>query len=134
MKTSSSTRHRIVAVAVLGLAITASFVAGRYWEHFKNGRWYDVHDHRDIATKAGTIRLSHVTDTKGRPFLDGGDSVISLRNGLGLDVKLYQSKRVFQASWPWVDDVQVEDDQLKWSDGVSRYTLRIQPLTPTTQP
>jgi hypothetical protein len=134
MKNPSRTRRRIVAAAVLGVAIIASFFAGRYWEHFKNGRWYEVHDHRDIGTKVGTVRLSHVTDTNGWPFLDPGDSVISLQHESGPYVKLYQSKRVFQEPWPWVDDVQVDGDHVKWSDGVSRYTLHIEPIAPTTQP
>lgn len=128
------TRRRFLAFAAIAAAVIVSFFAGRFWEHLKNGHWYEVHDQRDFRAKMGTIRLNHVTDTKGWPFLDPGDSVISLHNASGLNVKLYQSKRVFQEQWPWVDDVHVAGDHLKWSDGVSRYTLQIEPIAPTTQP
>jgi hypothetical protein len=128
------TRRRFFVFAIIALAVIASFCAGRYWEHFKNGRWYEVHDHRAYDGKFGTIRLSHVTDTQGWPFLDPGDSVISLQNESGLDVRLYQSKRVFQESRPWVEDVQIDGDYVKWSDGVYRYSLKIEPAAPTTQP
>jgi hypothetical protein len=128
------TRRRLLIFAITALAVIASFFAGRYWEHFTNGRWYQVHDHREYQGKLGTFRLRHVTDTQGWPFLDPGDSVISLENQSGLDVRLYQSKRVFQESWPWVDDVQIDGDHVKWSDGVCRYSLQIEPNAPTTQP
>jgi hypothetical protein len=128
------TCRRFLVLVAIASAVIAAFFAGRFWEHFKNGHWYEVHDQRDFKAKIGTIRLEHVTDTKGWMVLDPGDSVITLQNELGLDVKLYQSKRVFQESWPWVDDVQIEGDHVKWSDGVSRYTLQIERIAPTTQP
>lgn len=124
----------MLAFAAIGLAVVAAFFAGRFWEHFKHGRWYEVHDDQTYESQFGTIHLRHVTDTKGWPFLDPSSSVVSLEAGLGPEVTLYQSKRVFQESWPWVDRVQADGDQLQWSDGMYRYTLRLEPAGPTTQP
>jgi hypothetical protein len=133
MKNPRRTR-RVLVFAAIGLGVVAAFFAGRYWEHFKNGPWYEVHDDRTYNSQFGTIHLRHVTDTKGWPFLDTGDSVITLEGRAGPDVTLYQSKRVFQESWPWVYRVQIEGDQLRWSDGAYRYTLRLERVGPTTQP
>src|SRR4051794_30059123 len=113
-------RRRILVVAALGLAIVASFFAGRYWEHFAHGWWYQVHDEQTYESPLGTVHVRHVTDTKGWPFIDPGDSVVTLEGDTG-PVKLYQSKRIFQESYPWVDKVQTGGDQLQWSDGVYRY-------------
>jgi hypothetical protein len=98
-----------------------------------NGRGSALQNSFGIDLLLGTIRLSHVTDTRGLPFLDSGDSVINFHDESGLDVKLYQSKRAFQEQSPWVDDVNVEGDDLKWSDGLYRYTLQIKAIAPTTQ-
>lgn len=124
----------MLVIAAIGLAVVAAFFAGRFWEHFQRGRWYRVHDEKTYESQFGTIHLRHVTDTQGWPFLDPGNSVVSFDGNMGPEVTLYQSKRVFQESWPWVDRVQADGDQLQWSDGVYRYTLRLERVTPTTQP
>ncbi|MCC5829165.1 MAG: hypothetical protein JJU36_06925 [Phycisphaeraceae bacterium] len=125
MKLTQQAR-RILIIAGIGLAIVAAFFTGRYWEHFQNGRWYRVHAERIYHWDFGAVHLHHVTDSIGWPFLDPGDSVISMSNGSHHRIKLYQSKRDFQESWPWVHDLEAEGNQLRWSDGVYRYRLGLE--------
>ena len=114
--------------------MTASFCAGRYWEHFKNGHWYQVHDTQTYDSALGSIHLRHVTDTHGWPPLDPGSSVIGFQPAMGSEVTLYQSKRVFQDSSPWVDRVQVDGNEVRWLDGEYRYSLHLERIEPATQP
>lgn len=119
---------------IIALVICLSFVAGRYFEHFPNGHWYEVRHQQDYETNHGHLHLLYVTDTHGIPSLDPGDFVISLQSTSGYDIKLYQAKRGFQESTPIVDKVDIDGDQLKWTDGLYRYTLLLERIEPNHKP
>ena len=126
--------RRFLVWAAACVALVAAFYAGRRVEHYLNGHSYQVHDAQSYNAGAGSIHLRHVTDTQGPPFLDTGSSVISLQNEEGTEVTLYQSRRVFQESWPWVAHLQINGDHLQWQDGMYQYSLQIQRMEPVTQP
>lgn len=132
MNHQSFRRRLFVAAGFCGV-VGLSFLAGKYLERLRNGRWYQVHDSQAYPSKMGTFYLRHVTDTTGFPFLDPGNSVLLLDTPTG-DVTLYNSKRMFQEAEPWVDKVEVGENDVRWSDGVYRFVLTIEKMGPTTQP
>lgn len=61
-------------------------------------------------------------------FMDPGDSIVTLKQPGRRKIKLYEAKRVFQESYPFVDKVEISDNSISWNDGRLLFKLEIQEI------
>jgi hypothetical protein len=110
----------LIGVFVVGLA------AGRSYQHMKSGYWFRAIDEREIPFAPGVpLRLQRAFKTIGLPFLETESSILILDDDHCGKVTLYEAKRGFQESYPFVKDVAVEGNEITWQDGRFSYQLKI---------
>jgi hypothetical protein len=122
-------RQLAVVVVLIVVALVLGFASGSSVEHLRAGHYYEVRSEKEYPSAFGTITLRYVTDTIGLPFVDPGTCVVSLRDHTNWEFQLYKAKRVFQENRPFVNDLVVEQDGLRWEDGIFRYALHIEKLS-----
>lgn len=74
------------------------------------------------------MTLSRAIESIGMPFLETETSILDVRAGIGLPITVYKAKRVFQESYPSVENVSTERNRILWSDGISEYQLTVEPI------
>lgn len=96
--------------------------------HYLYGYYYEVKDEEALRAGPGTVKLRHVLETRGVPFLESEKSVIVLAPADGPEVKIFEAEPTFKKKLPQVSHVNVSDSEVSWNDGVRSYRLLIEPL------
>ena len=108
---------------MLALIFLAGLKVGGFIQHQKTGFFYVLRSEKTYASSFGAIKLRYATEAVGAPFLDPGTSTIVLEDPSGLELTVYKAKRGFQESFPFPEDVRVQDSEIRWDDGRYAYTL-----------
>ncbi len=119
-------RRAIICVVVVASVFLIGVMVGRALEGISSRYVYDIRSKKTYESPNGEVRLEYATESVGPAILDPGTFTIVLENR-GVDVVLYKAKRTFQESWPSVDEVSVEGDQIQWDDGCNTYRLSLSP-------
>jgi hypothetical protein len=112
--------------AVLGGVFVVGLAAGRSYQHMKTGYWFRAIDEQEIPlAPRAPLRLRHAFKKIGVPFLETESSILILDDDHCGKVTLYEAKRGFQESYPYVKDVTVDGNEITWQDGRYNYQLKI---------
>jgi len=117
----------IMAVSLLG-AFALGCLVGGLVQHLRAGYWHKLLKTESFPFPDGEVTLSYTAESIGMPFLDPETSVLTVRTKYGLPITVYKAKRMFQESCPVVQDVQTEDNQITWRDGINEYNLTVTPM------
>lgn len=104
----------IIVVFALGHA------TGRILQHVSNGYHYEIIDEASVPFGSRELVLIHATESTGWPILEPETIIVTLDG-----VTIYKATRVFQESYPFVDKVEVNGDEIVWTDRVNEYRLRV---------
>jgi hypothetical protein len=72
-----------------------------------------------------SLQLQHAFKNIGLPFLETESSILIFDGDHCGKVTLYEAKRGFQESYPYVKDVTVDGREITWQDGRYTYHLKI---------
>lgn len=125
-------RTAIWTVVLVSVA-TIAFFAGRGFQHTKSGYYFMLMDEQEFPyAPDASIRLQHAIKNVGLPFMTPESSILTLEESSGGKITLYEAQRVFQESYPCIENVAVKGDDIAWSDGRYRYRLTITTLASKT--
>ena len=119
-------RRALIRTTVVLAVFFIGYGVGGYIQHQKTGYFYEIRDETAYTSSFGPVKMRYVTETVGMPFLDPGTSTIVLEDPSGLELTIYKARRVFQESYPYIKDVIVNDNEIRWDDGCYAYALNIQ--------
>lgn len=121
-----SLRTLLVLMFVLVLTFVLGLWLGGTIQHWKTGYVYKLRNEKTYSSPNGTIRLEYATESVGMAFLDPGTSTIALEEPDGTKFILYKAPRAPRESFPFVKDVEVTPEEMRWDDGCFAYTLHIE--------
>ena len=128
----SSMRHRILAVlgAFLAGAVLGGIAVG-FLVYLRTAYHSTVTSEKRLALNGMEILSRDGVEYVGWGFMEPNGSSLILTAEGGLPITLYKSQRIFQESYPLIDQVAVVDGRLVWNDGLYRYGLTIEPQAKT---
>ena len=124
-------KKRIILALVFVLVFFLGGIAGRVYQHLKTGYHHKILKTESFPFPDGEVKLSYTSESIGMPFfLDPERSVLTVttKHGFGLPITVYKAKRMFQESFPHVQDVSTETNRISWNDGLNVYRLTIEPI------
>jgi hypothetical protein len=104
------------------LVAIIAFFFGKAHQHLKTGYSLEVFQEKKYKFQGHDISLKQVGETVGFAFLDTGKSIIEDHTGL---VRLFQTQRYFQESYPYVEKLIISGNTISWNDRVDEYQLTI---------
>ena len=111
---------------LIGVAVTGFFGGRTATQHLKTGYHFKLIDDRQYPyAPDASLHLQHATKSVQLPFLDPETSLLILDDDHSREVTLYEAKRGFQESYPYVKDITVKGDDITWTDGRYSYRLTI---------
>ena len=91
-------------------------------------------DQKEWPFDFGTLKLEHVYETVGAPFLQPAKSRLTLQPKDGQRIVLFEGQPIFQEKYPIVNDIAIDGQVLTFTDGVRSYSLRIEKPSPRSAP
>jgi len=118
----------IVTTLILLCIASASFIAGRMYEHITKGYYYTVNQRQSVPFLHGKLELLNANESVGSPFLTPETSIIQLSPLHGLQITLYKAQRIFQENSPHVTSITTELNTISWTDNINNYRLAVDPI------
>ena len=119
-------RRTVIWTMILAVTFAVGLIVGGFFQHLKTGYVYELRSQKTYLSPNGSLKLEYATESVGWPFLDPGTSTIVLEEPSSLEIVLYKSRRGFQESVPYPNEIIVTDNQIRWDDGIHAYTLQLE--------
>lgn len=108
-----------IVLFILGVG----FFAGRIDQQVSRGYHFKIRKEMNYDSALGGIRWRYITESFGMPFLDPGTTMIEFDHRI-----LYKSKRGFQESVPFAQNIQTSGNAIQWEDGEYRFNLTLEKM------
>ena len=109
------------------VAVAAGFIGGRAFERMKSGYHVNVLSKKVYESAVGRVEWSHISESFGAANLNPDTTMIKFEDRI-----VYKAQREFQETSPFVDDVTVSDNNVRWNDGEFQFSLTVEPANKGT--
>ena len=110
------------------IVLVLAHLSGRAYQHFRAGHFYEEHEREELHFEDGKLIRKIVTESIGFPFFVTGTSIIEFELSPGFPITLYSARRIFQEAEPYVREVTIDHRNIRWEDGIYRYSLSLEPM------
>jgi hypothetical protein len=126
-------KKKLIIASAFVVVFAIGGLLGAVVQHLRAGYWYKVLKTQSFPFPEGKVSLSYTAESIGMPFLDPETSVLTVETQYGLPITVYKAQRIFQESYPYVQDVRIESNQVSWQDGLNTNRLTIIPIEDKTE-
>lgn len=107
--------------AVSSLAfLLMGFFCGSFSQQARSGYRFRVQAEKEYPSAAGPVRWVAARESVGMPVLETETTIIEVDGRI-----VYKAKRDFQEKGPYAEVVSVTNNVIVWTDGISRYELKV---------